>query len=360
MKNERITSIDALRAVVLLGILLVHTLGLFGFSNGSNTFSYFTSLDTSLREFIDCLLTGRCNVIFSLLFGVSFYLILKNPNYSSLKFAYRCMLLSLLGLVVKCFYTYDALMWYGIMGIFLVLFRHLKPRYLFLSFCLLAFFTVYLKKISIGEFLFNPKEVERYIATNSLFDIIRYPLVDSVVDYLRAAVSGGILKTLSYFVLGYFFAKVGIIENLSKYSSMRNILILLVLYVSLWVYYHKFYGSISYYFYCLFGAFFYAMIFLFFYYKFCTKISFSWLESYGKLGITNYVMQNIYGVIFVSTIFIPYRFQFTSILLCSLLFYVIQMLFSVVWLRYYRYGPLEWCWRTLTNMRAISNRKASL
>ena len=114
-KSGRIESVDALRSVVLFGILLVHVNGGFGFAFDASSF---TMCDNILRSAIYFLLSNRCAPIFSMLFGVSFYLILRNPFYSSSKFIWRCLLLIGIGLFNKLFYTYDALMWYGLWGIF--------------------------------------------------------------------------------------------------------------------------------------------------------------------------------------------------------------------------------------------------
>ena len=360
MKDQkvRITSIDALRAIVLFGILIVHTGGLFGFLNSDNSFSYFTNIDYFFVKVIDFSLSGRCSAIFSILFGVSFYLILKNPSYGSLKFVWRCFLLMSLGLFVKFFYTYDALMWYGMLGFVLVLFRKLKPLYLFMSFVAVFLLSMYLVKFSIGDLLFEPKaSLNRYVSTESLAGIIDYPLSVSVTDYFRTVFNSGVLRTLSYFILGYFFAKVGIVDNLSKYSNLRNVLVFALLYVVSLFLSHVTGTSLFLSFRNLFGAVFYALLFLTLYYWLSKYISFSWLESYGKLGLTNYCAQNICGVIFISTIFIPEQVNFIIILCCSVVFYIIQILFSVIWLRYYKFGPLEWLWRCLTNMKFVSNRK---
>lgn len=357
--SARITSIDALRAVVLLGILLVHTVGLFGFHNPNNSFSYFTSIDWQSLSIINIFLNGRCNIVFSILFGVSFHLILRKPQYSSLKFIWRCFLLFVLGLLIKFFYTFDALMWYGIMGIILVLFRKAKPLTLFLSFSITFLLSIYLAKFSLGNLLLSANATNRYGLTDSIVQVVSYPLASSVTDYLRAVLNGGILRTLSYFILGYFFAKAGFVDDISKHSNIKSVSLVALLYLPLFVIYYvaDYNQSIVKAFMYLFGGLFYTILFLFLYYKCSRYISFSWLESYGKLGLTNYCMQNICGVIFMSTLFIPYQFQFTTILCCSLIFYLLQIAFSVIWLRYYKYGPFEWFWRCLTNMKYVSNRR---
>lgn len=359
-QKERITSIDALRAIVLLGILLVHTRDLFGFFNPNNSFTYFTQFDNILSKGIEVLLSGRCNIIFSVLFGVSFHLILKNPNYSSWKFVWRCILLCLFGLLMKIFYTYDALMWYGLMGIVLVLFRKASPRSLIFAFCTIIPLSQCLVRISLGDTLFGGNgTLERYTLPTTLVEIIHYPLISSIADYLRIVFNGGVFKTLAYFVLGYLLAKMGVVDNLPRHSKMHNVLILAFLYVVFFVLYH-FSGSNLYiylFFTNIFGGLFYALLFIYVYYRCSGKISFSWLEAYGKLGLTNYCIQNVCGVVLMSTIFVPRQIGFAAILCCSIMFYVIQMFFSVVWLRFNKFGPLEWLWRCLTNLKFVPNRK---
>ena len=360
-QKVRITSIDALRAIVLLGILLVHTRDLFGFFNPNNSFTYFTQLDNLLSRGIEVVLSGRCNSIFSVLFGISFHLILKNPNYSSWKFVWRCVLLLSFGLLMKLFYTYDALMWYGLMGIILVLFRRFRPRYLFLALCVTISLTIYLIHFSLGDMLFGVNgALDRYTCPTTLPQVVHYPLLSSIADYLRIVLNGGVFKTLAYFLVGYLFAKAGIIDNLPRYSTLKNVLLFALLYITSFVLLHisgnRWYILYNF-FVNLLGGLFYAIFFVYLYYKLSRKISFSWLEAYGKLGLTNYCVQNVCGVVLTTTLFIPKQMGFTSLLFCSFLFYVIQMIFSVVWLRFYKFGPLEWFWRCLTNWKFVLNRK---
>ena len=104
-------------------------------------------------------------------------------------------------------------MWYGMMGIILILFRYQKPPFLLVSFILLYCLSVLLMKFSLGNLFFDESH-SRYLNEATLYDIVSYPIIESVQDYLRAVFNGGILRTLSYFILGYYFAKSGIIENL--------------------------------------------------------------------------------------------------------------------------------------------------
>lgn len=77
------------------------------------------------------------------------------------------------------------------------------------------------------------------------------------------------------------------------------------------------------------------------------------LAAAGQMALTNYVMQNAIGTL----IFNGYGFGLFGELYRHELYYVVaaiwafQLLFSLVWMRLFRFGPLEWLWRTLTYWR---------
>ncbi len=352
-KKERITSIDALRAVTLLGILLTHTRELFGWVLSDVNMGVVGQVSSYLIEII---LSNRCNTIFGILFGVSFYLILRNPSYSTRKFIWRCFLLMVYGIFIKIFYTYDALMWYGICGMVLAFFRHLSVKKLWIAFVVVYSLNVAISNLfDLGQLFFGTQLTsDRYVGERSLSEILSYPVWVAVVDYIKIAISSP-LGTLSKFLLGYCIAKSGIIENLKDCLKSKYLLILSGLYIGLSligiVFEMKYIKNIGY----LFGSLCYAAIFLYIYYK--THPLFRFLEPYGKLGLTNYSLQGIVGVILMSTFFIPNNMSFEWILLSFVIFFILQVIFSIWWLKYHRYGPVEWVWRCTTALKFTSNKK---
>ncbi len=74
------------------------------------------------------------------------------------------------------------------------------------------------------------------------------------------------------------------------------------------------------------------------------------LASVGKMALSNYVMHSIITAI----IFLGFGFSMFGQLQRFELYYVVlgiwifQLIASPIWLKYYRYGPLEWLWRSLT------------
>jgi uncharacterized protein len=74
------------------------------------------------------------------------------------------------------------------------------------------------------------------------------------------------------------------------------------------------------------------------------------LGSVGQMAFTNYVMQSV----ITAFIFTGYGFRLYGQLERYQLYYVVaaiwivQMIVSPIWLRHFRFGPLEWGWRSFT------------
>lgn len=73
------------------------------------------------------------------------------------------------------------------------------------------------------------------------------------------------------------------------------------------------------------------------------------LAALGRMAFTNYILQS---VVFAFVFFGFGAGQFGKMgaahaLVLGLAVYVAQVILSVIWLRYFQYGPLEWLWRAL-------------
>lgn len=74
-----------------------------------------------------------------------------------------------------------------------------------------------------------------------------------------------------------------------------------------------------------------------------------WAAPLGRMAFTNYLMQSvIFGWIFYGYgLGLFGRLGVTSALAIGIAIYIGQVFFSRWWLDRYRYGPVEWLWRTL-------------
>ncbi|GAB3914991.1 DUF418 domain-containing protein [Larkinella knui] len=74
------------------------------------------------------------------------------------------------------------------------------------------------------------------------------------------------------------------------------------------------------------------------------------LANVGQMAFTNYLMQSIICTLF----FYGYGFGYFGKLSYYELYFVVaavwlfQLIFSAIWLRFFRFGPFEWVWRSLT------------
>lgn len=74
------------------------------------------------------------------------------------------------------------------------------------------------------------------------------------------------------------------------------------------------------------------------------------LANVGQMAFTNYLMQSVICTFF----FYGYGFGYYNKLSFHQLYYVVgavwlfQLIFSSIWLRFFRFGPFEWLWRSLT------------
>ena len=79
----------------------------------------------------------------------------------------------------------------------------------------------------------------------------------------------------------------------------------------------------------------------------------------GRISFTNYLMHTLFGYLifypFFGGLFGTMGLLEITLLACGL--YVIQILFSFVWLHSFNFGPLEWIWRSLTYQKLFPLRK---
>jgi uncharacterized protein len=77
------------------------------------------------------------------------------------------------------------------------------------------------------------------------------------------------------------------------------------------------------------------------------------LAAMGRMCLTNYLMQSIIG----TTLYYHYGFNLQTKLgvfpglLLGVTVFALQIPMSVWWLRRFKFGPVEWLWRSLTYMR---------
>jgi uncharacterized protein len=84
------------------------------------------------------------------------------------------------------------------------------------------------------------------------------------------------------------------------------------------------------------------------------------LAPYGRMALTNYVLQSIIGtfLLYGWGLGLLGELRQAYTLLLALVLIALQMWLSKLWLQYFKYGPLEWLWRSLTFFKIFPFRKS--
>lgn len=382
---KRIEQIDALRGFALFGILMTHMFEgyLASFTPPQYIgFNILFPIDNFSQVVIQNLFIGKFYAIFSFLFGLSFYLILdQKKGSSSLKFIWRLVLLFLIGLIHHIHYRGDFLTVYAIFGLALVLFRQVPTKFILIIGLFFAFNgpTIISNTISLIQ---SPVQEPVHITmkgtnpveqANIYFDLIirgeykKLIVSNSTIGFLNKynflKFSGRLWVIPGLFLLGLWAGRKKWHENLDKIQLVKLILVSALIGIPLLFinYYFStassselqhYFGSIAKDASNIFIPLLYIGLVLFLYKLDSTQKLVKQLIPVGKMGLTTYVLQSAFGI------FIYYGYGLGLLLKLSgtaalgfgLLFFMIQILFSKWWFRKYKFGPLEWLWRSGTNM----------
>jgi len=77
---------------------------------------------------------------------------------------------------------------------------------------------------------------------------------------------------------------------------------------------------------------------------------FALMRPVGQMAFTNYLMQSLICGFFFYGIGLGYfgKLQLYQLYYVVAAVWIIEIIWSHIWLKYYRFGPLEWLWRSLT------------
>ena len=90
---------------------------------------------------------------------------------------------------------------------------------------------------------------------------------------------------------------------------------------------------------------------------------FKWLfalfRPVGQMAFTNYILQSLIGGLFFYGIGLDYfgKLERYELYIFVAAVWSLEIIWSHIWLRYFRFGPLEWLWRSLTYWKKQPFRK---
>lgn len=380
--NERILAVDALRGFAVMGIVLLHNIEHFNFySFPKATSSLLSSLDNSLWNMFFFLFSGKAYAIFALLFGFTFYLQSRNcakcgEDFRN-RYMWRLVLLLLFGFLNASFFPGEILVLYALLGFVLVPVRHLSDKVVaWIAFILMlqplewgkVIYAWLFPEANPQQMLFSLLDVYPQLGGHSLWEMIQVNFTIGQLASLNWAwCYGRIFQTASLFMMGMLLGRKGLFritpetrETIMRFWSRVGIYALpsavFLYYIKEFIYaqienpflkdtmqtiWNSWYNL----------AFMLVMVsaFLLLYWINEGKVQ-QILVPYGKMSLTDYVMQSVIG----SFIYFGYGLEMhrycgtTLSLLIGIAFFLLQLTFAHWWFRHFRRGPLETIWHKLT------------
>lgn len=321
--NNRIEILDYLRGFALLGIILVNILPLLAVKLPAPG-----SADAGYQRFLSLFVEGRFYTLFSFLFGVGFYLFITRANEKGNNgyrlFLRRMLALLFFGYIHMKFHPGEALTVYAIAGLLLLPFYKVRRKVnLWIGICLLIMLSVLAFKlfmvvpvmllgIAAGQYRIFERLAEKKKQVAIFTAII---LVMSVL---------GLIYQYQHFPSSPFASFSGeVSENTYLFLSIGIMIgpIVTALYV--------------------------GVLILLLRFSFVQKLL-APLKSYGRMALTNYISQTAFIYLAGNVFNLFGHISYLQSLFVCLSIYVIQLIFSKIWLHFFRFGPLEWIWRMVT------------
>jgi uncharacterized protein len=383
--DDRITVIDVLRGIALLGMFVVHFID--NFSSAPST-----SFEHDVKRFSQLFLSDRFHTMFAILFGTSFALQLRRaqaPNRPFIaRFLRRLAALAGFGVIAELVFGFQILFGYAVWGLVLLPLRRL-PASALLAIALacgaaqplyqIGRAAYYTPDISAQEFIARDQAAQT-AANARLMPMLR-PLrspdwrkvLEARMKRMKLYYATPILPPadLVYFLLGVIALRLGLYE---RPGERRLLLAGLALFgvaswaVATWVYPAlgplplppagtsyaptllmrwtvRGFGLIR----GQWLTFAYMAAILLLApsgsraLRYLTPLGWT-----GRMALTNYMLQ----IAVLSTLFFPYAFGFHLPVrfapVCAIALFAAQCGLSWWWLRRNTYGPLEWLWRSIT------------
>ncbi|WP_405103260.1 DUF418 domain-containing protein [Oceanobacillus sp. FSL H7-0719] len=380
-EQNRIVWIDIVRGFAILGIFIVN-IGAFSapyFLYGGAENAWSEPVEQFIQMLIDVFFQGSFYTLFSILYGFSWQLMkdrldIKGINYAAFLFRRQLILVGIGMVHAFLIWHGDILLSYGLIGLLLLFFIEVKDRTLLLWAVLLlggsvSFFTISLYQVryllgGANETAIS-QAIESYSSTQ-LSVILGQNLQDWSNANSGIAFILLIITLLPLFLLGMYIARKQWLHEPQKHQQTlwRLLKISFFLFIllklgpysignPLWLSYlqDNLGGAAS--------ALFYIVL--------ITLISQSALglkivmpfKYVGRMALSNYILQSVFCfILFYGIGFGLYGSIKPSIaILIVIVFYSLQIIGSKWWLSRFRFGPLEWIWRTLSYKKKQVIRK---
>ena len=389
--TDRILDIDILRGFALLGVILVN---IFYFHVPAVYFSEYYEqfrgpLNRGVLYILNWFFTGKFYPIFSFLFGLGFSIQFlragqKDTNpYSFL--ARRLTILLFFGLAHIIFvWEEDILFIYAIFGFILLALNEYSPMFILIA-ALLLYFASPAFEIA-NNFLHFSKDASASIKSlnayadfytqASYWQILQERTRIYIQKYDQPGEIISLLNRLAFFLMGLYAGKKNYITTFRERSRTWYSLLLISFCIfsvgfvldkiwlkdlntlenpALLLSLEDIVNSIS----NLFQVLVYVIGFLLLLNVNRIRPFLLPLASIGRTALTVYLTHTIiFSLLFYSFGLKLYAsLAPTQLLIIAIALFFVDVVLSILWLKYFQYGPLEWIWRSLTYNKVLPLRK---
>lgn len=355
---ERVQSIDAVRATALLLILLAHSVVAYGAAHADPGGGWG---DGVAQWLFDYLFLGNGFLMFSFLFGLSFFFQMDHAEAKGIdfrgRFCWRLVLLFLFGVVHNAFYRSDILMIFAVAGFVPVLYHKIRTRWILLACVLLLVQPVPLLEAVqryAGSWVEPPHEP--VVDPASLWEAFR----DNSTKWLVWKAhyqwdSGRLFYTIAMFMLGTIAGRSRIFEQpraqyLPRLAACGALFLAVTLAVEFSVP-DAFHGYVQNWrqvaTICML-----IPLLAWFYNRPWLQRFLRPVHSVGRCTLTAYITQGM----LLTLLYFQYGLGWGTCTsageraVIGLVFFLLQVAFFTWWLGSHRYGPFEGVWRKLTRI----------
>ncbi len=396
--KNRIVQVDALRGIALFGILLAHMV--FWYNAGPLPNDLYKNQDIAsniIAGLNEILIAGKFFAFFSFLFGLSFFLQMQSMEKTQINFvwryAWRIIILGIIGLIHHAFWQGDILSIYAPLGILLIPMRKLSNKAILIIGILFAINVptriIEIVNILLPKGLSFSQPMNWEAMSKPYYHIMSEAGWKELIAYNWHALntkfqfqysSGRIFITFGFFLLGMYTGRKGWFNNTVEFSfTYKRIcktasFIMLACFltaISMFAADHflklgwqqnPYIGFVFTSFYDTFNA---ALVIVYISGLTILMNKSNWqkmlfpFSTVGKMALSCYITQTIFGLmVFYHVGFgLVGKTQAWQNWLMAIAFFGVQSLFCYYLLKKYHYGPLEWLWRSATYFKWQPFRK---
>lgn len=379
--NTRIDVADILRGIAIAGIILIHfqeQMNFFMFPEPKNEF--WANMNTAVWDSIFFLLAGKMYAIFSILFGLSFYIQHDNQAQKGIdfrpRFAWRMVLLMLLGVFDLLFYNGDILFIYAVCGFIVIPLIRASNKWIWFFIILTLIQPVELIYFILG--LIDPSTMPLNLGSGKYYGALivsqsQGNILDVAIaglkyglpaNFLWAIENGRMTQNVLFFLIGIMLGRTRLFYNEGNnlrtwkkilWGSVVAFAVLLPLYywlpglsesrcvsnslnvaLNMW-------KNLAMMFFIVAGI-------TLLYYNTSAKGWLMKIAPYGRMSLTNYLTQSIFGaLLFYNWGFGLFRHcGHTADFGIAIVFVALQFLFCTWWMKNHKRGPFEQLWYNAT------------